>query len=102
MKDILLRPQEPYFNHVEVDVLDYPKGTDNDPRWRCTITVDYGEYDVDQLKAQGKDLDSSLVYYRNWIYDLVRARLLDDWTATGGFNETMKIVKDHIIGFFDE
>ena len=102
MKDILLMPQEPYFNHVEVDVLDFPGGLDKEPRWRCTITVDYGEYDINQLKAQGKNLDSTLVYYRNWIYDLVKARLLDDWSAKGGFDETMKIIRDHVIGFFND
>ena len=101
MKDILLRPQIPYFNHDEVDVLDFPKGTDSEPRWRCTITVDYGKYDVDQLKAQGNaDLDAALEYYRNWIYGLVRARLLDDWTAVGGLDEVLGIVREHIEGFY--
>ena len=101
MKDILLKPQAPYFNHDEIDILDFPKGLDQEPRWRCTITVDYGKYDVDQIKSQGiGTLDGALEYYNNWIYGLVRARLLDEWTAVGGLEETMEIVRDHIKDFF--
>ena len=101
MKEILLRPQKPYFNHDEVDVLDFPKGADSEPRWRCTITVDYGKYDVDQLKSQGiTDLEAALEYYRDWIYRLVRARLLDEWTAVGGLEEVLEIIRAHIENMF--
>ena len=40
-------------------------------------------------------------YYNDWLYDLIRARLLDDWTAVGGLEETMSIVRDHISGMFE-
>ena len=101
MKDLLLKPQPPYFNHVEVDVMDFPGGLDKDPRKRMTITVDYGEFDVNQLKKQGMDFVQALDYYRDWIYGQVKYRLLDDWTATGGMDETMAIVEEHIKGFFE-
>lgn len=100
MKELLLKPQTPYFNHLEVDVFDFPSGDGGEPRKRMTFTVDYGKYDVDQLKAQGMDLTASMEYYKDWIYHLVRARLLDDWTARSGYDETLDIVREHIDGMF--
>ena len=101
MKDILLRPQAPYFNHMEVDILDFPKGTDEEPRWRMKVDIEYSEFDVDQLKKRGLDLDGAMDYYNDWLYKLIRARLLDEWKAVGGLEETMDIVKEHIKGFYE-
>ena len=101
MKDILLRPQAPYFNHLEVDVLDFPKGPDAPPRKRMTVTIEYSKFDVAQIRRDHPDLKSVMEYYDEWLYGLVRARLLDDWTATGGLEETMEIVRDHIKDMFE-
>ena len=101
MKDILLRPQAPYFNHLEVDVLDFPHGTDNEPRKRMTVTIEYAKFDVDQIRRGHPDLESVMQYYNDWLYALVRVRLLDDWTAVGGLEETMGIVRDHIKDMFE-
>ena len=101
MKDILLRPQAPYFNHLEVDVLDFPQGTDNEPRKRMTVTIEYAKFDVDQIRRAHPDLESVMQYYNDWLYALVRVRLLDDWTAVGGLEETMGIVRDHIKDMFE-
>ena len=101
MKDILLRPQAPYFNHLEVDVLDFPHGTDNEPRKRMTVTIEYAKFDVDQIRRDYPDLESVMQYYNDWLYALVRVRLLDDWTAVGGLEETMGIVRDHIKDMFE-
>jgi len=101
MKDILLKPGTPYFNYVEVEVCDYPSGTGTEPRKRMTITVDYGEFDVNQLKKQGMDFAHVMDYYLDWIYNQVKYRLLDDWQATAGLEETLAIVKEHIKGFFE-
>ena len=102
MKEILLKPQAPYFTHLEVDVLDFPNGTSADPRWRMTITVEYAKFDVDQLKNRGiNTLGSAIDYYISWIYDQIRFRLLDNWTAVGGLDETLDIVRDHIKDMFE-
>ena len=102
MKEILLKPQEPYFNHLEVDVLDFPNGKTAEPRKRMTVTIEYSEFDVKQIRRDGRDLNGVMEYYNDWLYDLVRARLLDEWTAVGGLEETMNIVRDHISGMFEE
>ena len=101
MKDILLRPRTPYFNHLEVDVLDFPNGLSADPRKRMTVDIEYAKFDVDQLKKDGLDLESAMAYYNDWLYHLVRARLLDDWTAVEGLDETMGIVRAHIRDYFE-
>ena len=101
MKDILLKPQAPYFNHLEVDVMDFPGGPDSDPRKRMTVTIENAKFDVDQIRRDHPDLESVMQYYNEWLYSLVRARLLDDWTAVGGLEETMAIVRDHIKDFFE-
>ena len=101
MKDILLKPHTPYFSHLEVDVLDFPGGPGTDPRKRMTVTVEYSKFDVDQIRKEYPDLDGVMEYYRDWLYSLVRARLLDDWTAVGGLEETMAIVEDHIKDMFE-
>ena len=102
MKDLLLKPQAPYFNHLEIDVFDFPKGLDHDPSWRMTLTVDYGKFDVDQLKREGMDMEASMKYYRDWIYSQIRVRLLDDWNAVSGLDESLDIVRDHIKDMFEE
>ena len=101
MKDILLKPQAPYFNHLEVDVMDFPGGPDSDPRKRMTVTIEYAKFDVDQIRRDHPDLESVMQYYNEWLYSLVRARLLDDLTVVGGLEETMAIVRDHIKDFFE-
>jgi hypothetical protein len=101
MKEILLKPQEPYFSHLDVDVLDFPNGTSAEPRKRMTVTIEYSEFDVNQIRRDGRDLDGVMEYYNDWLYDLIRARLLDDWTAVSGLEETMSIVRDHISGMFE-
>ena len=101
MKEILLQPKTPYFNHLEVDVLDFPGGLSSDPRKRMTVDIDYSKFDVDQLKKDGLDLVGAMAYYNDWLYHLVRARFLDDWTAVDGLDETMEIVRDHIKDYFE-
>ena len=101
MKDILLKPQVPFFNHLEVDVLDFPGGPGSEPRKRMTVTIDYSRFDVNQIRRDHPDLKGVMDYYRNWLYQLVRARLLDEWTAVGGLDETMGIVRDHIKDMFE-
>lgn len=100
MKDILLKPQDPYFNHLEVDVMDFPGGPGTEPRKRMTVTIEYAKFDVDQIRREHPELESVMQYYSDWLYSLVRARLLDDWTAVGGLDETLDIVRDRIKDMF--
>lgn len=93
MKEIKLIPDEPFHNYVEVSVCDFPKGLDESPRQRCKITVEFAEYDVNQLKKQGLDLAGALDYYENWIYGVIKYHLAQDWTPTEGYDKVMEIVR---------
>ena len=39
MKQIRLVPDPPFYNSVDIAVLDFPAGLDGAPRRRCKITV---------------------------------------------------------------
>ncbi len=59
MKQIKLVPDPPFYNSVDVAVLDFPAGLDDPPRRRCKITVEFAEVDVRQLQARGLDHEIS-------------------------------------------
>ena len=59
MKQIKLVPDPPFYNSVDVAVLDFPAGLDGPPRRRCKITVEFAEVDVRQLQARGLDHEIS-------------------------------------------
>ena len=53
MKQIRLVPDPPFYNSVDIAVLDFPAGLDGAARRRCKITVEFAEVDVRQLQARG-------------------------------------------------
>ena len=101
-KELLLVPGIAFGNHLEVAVMDYPRGReDGTTRRRCKVTLEYGRTDVDQLKAQGHDLlESAMAYYRDYIYQLVKVNISSDWTCVGGLEETMAIVQEHLKKYY--
>ena len=59
MKKIMLICESPFFNKVDVQVCDFPQGIDmsreaseQSPRMRCKVTVEFAEADVELLKRQ--------------------------------------------------
>lgn len=56
IKEIKLTPEPPLYNYVDIAVMDFPNGRDGHPRTRCKVTVQFGDYDIDQLKKQGLGL----------------------------------------------
>jgi len=101
MKEVLLRPDKPFFNNVDVAVIDFPQGRDGGERQRCKITVEFAQCDVDELKAKNMDFDAAMDYYKDWIYNVVKVNLSTDWKCVGGMDETMKIVQEHIERYFN-
>ena len=108
-KEILLIPDQPLSNRIEISVMDFPNGVperaDVDAiksasRKRCKITVEYGRPDVMELKNQGMSLDAALEYYRNHIYELVRFRILSDWISVGALEEIMATIKDRLLPYY--
>ena len=101
MKEIKLVPGHPFYNYVEVTVIDFPKGREEGTeRTRCKVTVDFSRYDVEQLKKQGLDLAGAMKHYEEDLYQMVRARLAMEWTCVEGMEETMAIVEENVARFY--
>ena len=100
MKRILLVPDEPFYNYVDIAVMDFPKGEEEPPRQRCKVTADLGPYDVKQLKMRGLDLDGAMEYYRQHLYDVVRFHISQDWECVGGMDKVMDIIEKHIRTYY--
>lgn len=98
MKEILLVPGPALSNSIDITVMDFPNG--DEPRKRCKIKVEYSRPDVLELKNQGKDLEGALQYYREYIYKLVKFHILSEWTAVGGLDESIDIVRARIKNYF--
>lgn len=93
MKEIKLIPDAPFFNSVDVAVLDFPNGTDGEMRQRCKITLEFAEYDVRQLQGRELDFQAAMDYYRDRIYKLVKLHISQDWECVGGMDEVLAIVE---------
>ena len=75
MKEIKLIPDAPFYNSVDVHVMDFPHGRDGEERQRCKITVEFAKTDVDDLRKRGMGLTEAMEYYRGWIYDIVKVHI---------------------------
>ena len=100
MKEIKLIPDSPLHNYVDVSVMDFPDGSDKPCRKRCKVTVEFAEYDVAQLKKKGLNYKEAVKYYEDWLYNVVRVNLAQDWNCVEGRDDVMKIVKEKILQYF--
>ena len=98
MKEILLVPKMEYDHKLEVDVMDFPEGSDAKARKRCGITLDYGWRDIEKLDDDGLDMDARLEYYEKKIYELVKLNIAQDWICAGGMEDIREILKRHVAG----
>ncbi|MGN0709893.1 MAG: hypothetical protein ACI4LM_06590 [Anaerovoracaceae bacterium] len=109
MKEIMLEPEAPFYNNVDVHVMDFPNGYDkgnlSEKRQRCKLTVDYGAYDMNEAYSavtaredgSGESMeDRMLDFYREKIYDMVKVLISQDWECVGGMDDVLDIVKPHI------
>ena len=58
--------------------------------------------DIRELKEKGMDKAAAISYYKEWIYDVVKHYILDDWECTEGMKEILSIVEEHIKDSFEE
>lgn len=96
MKEIRLVPSMEYSHKLDVDVMDFPEGTDAKARKRCGITLDYGWRGIQRLEEEGLDLAGKLQHYENRIYELVKVNLAQDWICIGGMEEIRRILEKHL------
>ena len=97
MKEIELRPVLVRPKFADIDVID---NLDAGGRKRCTITVDYSEYDVKSLIREGMDFDDAMAHYKERITYIVRRYLLTDFEVRGGWDEVLDAIRPHIEKYF--
>lgn len=97
MHNIKLVCDKPFHNNCDVTVYDV---TDGKEKRRCKIMVDYAESDIRQLQKQGYDYEAAVNHFNEWIYQTVKRYIADDWECTEGWEDIMRIVKEHIKPYF--
>ncbi len=100
MKEIKLVADKPFFNSVDVAVMDFPNGVEGEPRKRCKVTIEYAKVDVEQLKKRGLSFDEAMEYYKDWLYKVVKVHISQDWTCVGGHDEVMEIIKEKVEQYY--
>lgn len=100
MKEIKLKPDKPFYNSVDVAVLDFPKGRDAEPRQRCRICVAFSQFDVNQLQKRGMDFEKAMDYYEDWLYKIVKLNIASDWICVEGYDQVMDIIKENVKRFY--
>ena len=84
MKVIELRPAQVRPKFADMDVID---NLDEGGRKRCTITVDYSEYDV-------------RAHYKERITYIVKRYLLEDFEVKGGWDEVLNLIRPYIEKYY--
>lgn len=100
MKEIKLVCDAPFFDKVDVNIMDFPSGRGGEPRLRCKITVEFGSYDLAQLKKQGLDCDGAMKYYEKKVYDTVKFYLAQDWVCIDGREELFKLIAEKVSAYY--
>ena len=97
MKEIELRPALVRPKFADLDVID---NLTEGGRKRCTITVDYSEYDVKSLIREGLDLDGAMDHYKERITYIVRRYLLEDFEVRGGWDEILNVIRPYVEQYY--
>ena len=97
MKEIELRPALVRPKFADIDVID---NLEEGGRKRCTITVDYSEYDVKSLIREGLDLDGAMDHYKERITYIVRRYLLEDFEVKGGWDTILLVIRPYVAQYY--
>lgn len=100
MKEIKLIPDKPFFNSVDIAVMDFPSGLGGEERKRCKVTVEYAKVDVEQLKKRGLSFDEAIEYYQDWLYKVIKVHISQDWVCVEGYNQVMDIIKEKVAQYY--
>ncbi len=101
LKQIKLKADPPFHNSVDVAVIDFPDGPDGKERQRCKVTAEFAECDVRQLQSRGLDFDSAMAYYEDWLYQVIKVHLAQDWEAVSGLEEVMGIIRERVSAYYE-
>ena len=97
MKEIELKLNLVRPKFADIDVID---NLDQGGRKRCTITVDYSEYDVKSLIREGLDLEGAMAHYKERITYIVKRYLLTDFEVRGGWDEVLDAIRPYVEQYY--
>lgn len=97
MKVIELRPAAVRPRFADFDVID---NLDQGGRKRCSITVEYSEYDVKALIREGLDLEGAMEHYKERITYIVKRYLLEEFEVKGGWDEVLDVIKPYVEQYY--
>ena len=100
MKEIKLVPDFIFSSRMEISVIDFPDGEKCKERERLRVSLEYAESDIRELIKKGLDLDRTMEYYREWLYDIIKVNIAQDWIPIEGYDEVFNIVEEHIKKYF--
>ena len=99
MKEIELKLNLVRPKFADIDVVD---NLEQGGRKRCTITVDYSEYDVKSLIREGLDLEGAMAHYKERITYIVKRYLLTDFEVRGGWDEVLNAIRPYVEKYYQE
>ncbi len=92
LKPVVVRPK-----FADIDVID---NLEEGGRKRCSITVDYSEYDVKALIREGLDLDGAMAHYKERITYIVKRYLLTDFEVRNGWEEVLDAIRPYVEKYY--
>ena len=98
MKVIELKPVQVRPRFADFDVLD---NLEEGGRKRCTITVDYSEYDVKALIREDLDIEGAMAHYKERITYIVNRYMLEDFEVKGGWDEVLDLIKPYVEKYYE-
>ena len=98
MKVIELKPVQVRPRFTDFDVVD---NLDEGGRKRCTITVDYSEYDVKALIREGLDIEGAMAHYKERITYIVKRYLLEAFEVKGGWDEVLDLIRPYVEKYYE-
>lgn len=98
MHKIRLEPDVAFFNYLPITVYDMTSGT---PRKRCKIRAEFAKVDVEKLIKRGLNFEGAMAHYEDWLYNIVKIYIADDWEYESGREEVMKIIGDHVRPYYE-
>ena len=93
MRKIKLLPDQPFFNNVDVKIMDV---TEEKKKVRATITLEFARVDLEIFFQKEMAPEEILEEYRKRINQLLRYYLLSDFEIVEGLEEILNIVKERI------
>lgn len=98
MHKIRLTPDVAFFNYLPITVYDMTSG---EPRKRCKIRAEFAKVDVENLKAKGMNFEQAMDHYRDWLYNVIKIYIADDWQYESGEAEVMGIIAEHVKPYYE-